>query len=377
MRSKATNEFEKDFFKLANNAVFGKQMENVRKRFKPLKFVTSREQFLKECRKPCYVGNCLKYSESMISLCHAQTDIVLNKPIQIGLAVQDLSKLRMFQFHYETMLPFYGAERLRLLFTDTDSLCYRITTLDVYQDLKDTKLNREFDFSNYPKEHPLFDESRKKVAGFFKDESAGVPLVEFVGLRAKMYSVRTAHAEEIMSAKQEVKAACFADDTFADDNFASELFNACIRRSLHRALRRDWKENGYDAAGKKEVAFMNPNTGERTMRIQDACEKKVVKGVKRMVAKVELRHQHFLECLLENRPAPRVFIPRLGSKSHQIYMLDQQKVTLNAFDDKRHILSNGIRTLAHGHWRIAKGEQASVDDDLLDTSGNTKKKRAM
>ena len=113
------------------------------------------------------------------------------------------------------------------------------------------------------------------------------------------------------------------------------------------------------------------------MRTQDACEKKVVKGVKRMVAKVELRHQHFLECLLENRPAPRVFIPRLGSKSHQIYMLDQQKVTLNAFDDKRHILSNGIRTLAHGHWRIAKGEQASVDDDLLDTSGNTKKKRAM
>eukprot|EP00966_Prymnesium_polylepis_P214929 4977575-Prymnesium_polylepis.1 len=100
-------------------------MENVRKRFKPLKFVTSERQFLKEVAKPSYIGDVTQYSnsmindrhvtqysDSMISLCHAKTNVVLNKPIQVGFAILDLSKLCMFQFHYRVMLPFYGPERL-------------------------------------------------------------------------------------------------------------------------------------------------------------------------------------------------------------------------------------------------------------------------
>eukprot|EP00966_Prymnesium_polylepis_P077944 1806867-Prymnesium_polylepis.1 len=81
-RATAKNEFEKDFFKLMNNAVFGKQMENVRNRFKPLKFRTSEEQFLKETSKPSYLGDCTKYSDSMMSVTHMKTGVVLNKPIQ-------------------------------------------------------------------------------------------------------------------------------------------------------------------------------------------------------------------------------------------------------------------------------------------------------
>eukprot|EP00966_Prymnesium_polylepis_P002422 55654-Prymnesium_polylepis.1 len=68
-------------------------MENVRKRFKPLKFVTSERQFIKEVAKPSYIGNVTQYSDSMISLCHAKTDVILNKPIQVGFAILDLSKL--------------------------------------------------------------------------------------------------------------------------------------------------------------------------------------------------------------------------------------------------------------------------------------------
>ena len=160
---------------------------------------------------------------------------------------------------------------------------------------------------------------------------------------------RTAHAEEIISAEQEAKATCFADD-----NFASELFNACIRRSLHGALRKDWKKTGYDAAGKQEVAFMNPNTGERTMRIQDACEKKVVKGVKRMVAKVELRHQHFVECLLENRPVHTTPWEQVTSDLHAGPAEgDTQCLRRQTAHSEQRNPNSGARALAHCKGRAS------------------------
>lgn len=88
----------------------------------------------------------------------------------------------------------YGPKKAKLLFTDTDSLTYHIQTEDVYQDMqKDEEL---YDTSDYPKEHFLFSNTNKKVIGKFKDETAGVPIVEFIGLRAKMYSMLTEDAKK-------------------------------------------------------------------------------------------------------------------------------------------------------------------------------------
>eukprot|EP00966_Prymnesium_polylepis_P004693 107831-Prymnesium_polylepis.1 len=123
-----------------------------------------------------------------MSVTHMKTDVVLNKPIQNGFAILELSKLCMYQFHYDIMLPKYGPDNLKKLFTDTDSLCYKITTEDVYEDMAQCK--DEFDFSGYDKSNPLYSTVNKKIAGKFKDEKNGIPLVEFVGLRAKMYVTR-------------------------------------------------------------------------------------------------------------------------------------------------------------------------------------------
>lgn len=93
----------------------------------------------------------------------------------------------------------YGPEKAKLLFTDTDSLTSQIKTDDLYQDmLEDQDL---FDTSNYPREHPLYSSANQKVIGEFKDETGGLPIVEWVGLRAKMYSMVTEGGKEKKTGK--------------------------------------------------------------------------------------------------------------------------------------------------------------------------------
>lgn len=93
----------------------------------------------------------------------------------------------MFHYHYDVIKSQYGANA-RLLFTDTDSLCYHIKCADFYKDMiadRDT-----YDLSNYPSDSEFYDPTNKKVLGKFKDETEGCPIIEFVGLRAKMYSLK-------------------------------------------------------------------------------------------------------------------------------------------------------------------------------------------
>ena len=97
----------------------------------------------------------------------------------------------MYRFHYEYVKPKWG-DRAKLLFTDTDSLCYEIQMDDVYEDISGD-VNKWFDTSNYDKDHPsgLYSGKNKKVIGFYKDECGGKFIDEFVGLKAKSYSFET------------------------------------------------------------------------------------------------------------------------------------------------------------------------------------------
>ena len=182
-RAKAKNSFEKDFFKLMNNSVFGKTMENLRKR-QDVKLVTDEEQLLKWSSKPSFIS-CKIFNEDLVAIHKTKTTLTLNRPAYVGMCILDLSKTLMYDFHYNYIKSKYG-DKARLLFTDTDSLMYEIEADDVYQDFwKDKHL---FDNSDYPKNSPFYNNVNKKVIGKFKDEAAGMPIVEFVGLRSKMYS---------------------------------------------------------------------------------------------------------------------------------------------------------------------------------------------
>ena len=145
------------------------------------------------------------YSENLVAVKQVKKTITLNKPIYVGVAVLDLSKLHMYQFHYDYIKPKYG-DKATLLFTDTDSLCYHIQTEDVYKDFDDNK--ELFDRCDYNLDgYRSQENSNKKVIGKFKDETNGVPIAEFVGLRAKMYSILLENNKEKKTGKG-IKKSC-------------------------------------------------------------------------------------------------------------------------------------------------------------------------
>ena len=111
--------------------------------------------------------------------------LTLNRPAYLGMCILDLSKTLMYDFHYNYIKSKYG-DKAKLLFTDTDSLTYEIETKDAYKNFWNDK--DKFDNSDYPESSPYFNKTNKKVIGKFKDEAAGIPIIEFIGLRSKMYS---------------------------------------------------------------------------------------------------------------------------------------------------------------------------------------------
>jgi len=194
-RKKASNEFERDYFKLMNNSVFGKTMENVRGRI-DVKVASDDEYQEKYLSKPNFHSlKAFKKDEIEFSIIELTKNIVkLDKPIYAGFTILDLSKLHMYDFHYNFMKSKYG-ENIQLLMTDTDSFVYHIKTDDFYQDMKDNK--KHFDMSAYIKNKSevfrskFYNNENEKVLGKFKDEKPKSTITEFVGVRSKCYSILT------------------------------------------------------------------------------------------------------------------------------------------------------------------------------------------
>ena len=199
LRTKAKNNFEKDFFKLMNNAVFGKTMENIRKRV-DVKLVNDREKARKLVSQPNF-NRINIFCEELIAIHMKKTSLTFNKPVYLGMCILDLSKTIIYEFHYNYIKPKYG-DKATLLFTDTDSLMYEIQTEDFYKGISGDVKDR-FDTSDYPLNHPsgIPTGCNKKVVGMFKDEVAGKCIEEFVGLRAKLYSYKMYDGEETKKCK--------------------------------------------------------------------------------------------------------------------------------------------------------------------------------
>ena len=270
-RTQAKNSFEKDFFKLMNNSVFGKTMENIRKRV-DVRLITDEKKLLKMVSKPTYVSSKI-FNENLVAVHKIKETLTLNRPAYVGMCILDLSKTLMYNFHYNYIKEKYG-NKAKLLFTDTDSLTYEIETDDVYRDFWNDK--DRFDNSEYPESSPYFDKTNKKVIGKFKDEACGIPITEFIGLRSKMYS-------------------------YIKDN----------------------------------------NKGGKT-----------AKGIKKNTINNNIKHTDYKNVLLENRQIQHT-MKTIRSSKHQLGSYEINKISLSCFDDKRYILTNGIESLAYGHYYIS------------------------
>jgi len=188
-RKQAKSDFETDFYKLMNNSVFGKTMENLRNRV-DLKIVRALEQnnICKLVSDPAY-NRFTVFSNDMAGIHMHKRRLVLDKPVYTGMTILENSKLLMYDFYYNHLKAKYRP-RCELVYTDTDSLLLDIQTDDVYKDMKGHQWL--YDTSNYPKDHPLYDARNKKVLGKMKDKCGGEPIEEVIALRSKMYSIKKA-----------------------------------------------------------------------------------------------------------------------------------------------------------------------------------------
>lgn len=233
LRAQAKNDFEKSLFKLLNNSIYGKTIENVEKR-KNIKLIDKWENSGRRLGARALIArpgykSFSKFTETMGAVEMEKDLIFYNKPIYVGFSVLELSKWKMYNFHYKYMVKKFPG-RLALNYMDTDSFIYTIETNDFYKEII-PDIKEQFDTSDYPLDNrfkiPL---ENKKVLGMMKDELKGVLIKEFIGLRSKMYAIIPDTGKEIKRAKGVRK--CIVDKLSAEDYRLCLLQNVKYHREM-------------------------------------------------------------------------------------------------------------------------------------------------
>ena len=229
LRKKATNDFEKDFFELMNNAVFGKTMENVRKH-RDIKLVKTDKKRNKLVSEPNF--HTMKLIDNNLAIIEMRkVKVKMNRPIYLGLSILDISKITMYEFWYDYVKIKYQ-DKARLCYMDMDSFVVNIKTKDFYEDISQD-VNKRFDTSNYTFDRPLSTGINKKVIGPMKDELGGDIITEFVVLRPKAYSYVTNNFIGMKKAKGTKK--CVVNKMLRFDDYKKCLFdNGEVLKSQQR-----------------------------------------------------------------------------------------------------------------------------------------------
>ncbi|XP_050509169.1 uncharacterized protein LOC126886339 [Diabrotica virgifera virgifera] len=279
LRAEAKNDFESENFKLMVNANYGKGMENKRKR-RALHLVRryeGRYGAKNLIASPLFHSRVI-FDDNLMAIELRQSSIIFDKPIYTGMAVLELSKTCLYDFHYDFMLKQNSVQQCKLLYTDTDSLLYEITCYDAYEQIIKANISK-FDTSSYKPDNvydiPLVN---KKIPGLMKDETSGKIILAFVGLRSKQYTYK--------------------------------IFN-----------------------DNKEISF------------------KKAKGIKRNVVDNKITFDDYLYCL-ENSVSKTASHRYIRSILHTVFSIEETKIALSPFDNKRHLLENSFDTIPWGHYSI-------------------------
>ena len=197
LRQKAENNFEKYFFKLMNNAFFEKTMENVRKHRNIKLVTTERRRNYLESESNFHATKF--FSENLLAIEMRKTQIIVNKPVYLGLQILDLNKTVVYESWYDYVKLKYG-ENAKLCCMDIDSLIVHVKADGVYKDITEDVETR-FDTSNFEIDRPLPKEKKKKIIGLMKNKLDGQIIEEFFVLRAKIYSYLKDNNDEDKKAK--------------------------------------------------------------------------------------------------------------------------------------------------------------------------------
>lgn len=183
------NPFEKNLFKLINNSIYGKALENKKKQ-SDIKLVNkwhTRYGAKSLICRPNFKSVKI-FNENLVAIELNKLSVKMDRPMIIGVAILEISKVLMYTFHYDFMIKKYGYGKCKLAYTDTDSFIYCIEDEDVYKLVE---------------ENP--DKFNDKTLGLMKDENSGHIMTEFVGLRAKMYSYKVQKSKNICTESKRAK----------------------------------------------------------------------------------------------------------------------------------------------------------------------------
>ena len=165
-------------------------MENLRNRIS-VKLVNNEKYYLKCTSKPSYMSHKI-FDKNLVVIRESKLALKLNKLAYIAMGILELSKVLMYEFHYDYIQKKYD-NKSKLSFTDTDSVMYETKIVDIYEVFSSNK--KMFDFSHYSTKSKNYHNSNKSVIGKMKDETGGVAIEEFVGLKYRMYSFLVANNE--------------------------------------------------------------------------------------------------------------------------------------------------------------------------------------
>ena len=251
LRKLARNDFEKDLFKLMNNSVFGKTMENIRKH-RDIKLITTDKKRSKLVSEPNYhTINLISEDLSIIEM--KKTKVKMNKPTYLRLSILEISKILIYEFWHDYMKPKYN-DNVRLCYMDTDSFIMNIKTNDFYKDISDD-VECKFDTSNYQVTRPLPIGKNKKVIGLMKDELGGEIITEFIALRPKTYSYLTDNNKIDKKAKGTKK--CVIKKLIKFDDYKKCLLNEkVILKSQQRFIS---NKHGVYTKDVNKIALSNDN----------------------------------------------------------------------------------------------------------------------
>lgn len=196
-RKTAPTESLKNMYKLLCNALYGKMIEGVFGRM-DCKFNTTREKAVEHSSSPLFVGSVICDEDFSISFLKKKK-VLLNQSWAVGFAILELSKLVMQELYYETIQPAFGQDGCTVLMSDTDSFLLEVRAKSVDEAV--TRIENVMDFSNYPKDHHLYDSSRAKALGYLKNEVPNTLITHYVGLKSKTYMLLTEDGEKHVRAK--------------------------------------------------------------------------------------------------------------------------------------------------------------------------------
>ena len=294
-RKNSKNDLEKDLFKLMNNAIFGKSMENVLNRSNIKLVNNSPEKLLKLIKQP-YFQNAYEISNRLCIVESRPIKTVFNKPIYMGAVILETSKLHMYEFWYDHLKEKYGDE-IKLIYTDTDSFVIEVETDDIYKDMYEDR--HLYDFSENPTNHSNFNLTNKKVYGIFKDDLNAKVITEFIADKPKMYSY------EYIDNYLDILKNCQSDEY------------KLIKSKIHS---NEYIDN---------YTILNKNKH---------------KGIKICV---DLKHNEYKRALYKEELIFKEFY-NLQLNKQKIYLDKINKIALNPFYSKRHWLNN-IELVPYGY----------------------------